>query len=171
MLKSFFFAITAIGLLAATPSAFAGYQEWTVEIDEDPFDNLGSLAMSYFEDSSGALLVLCEQDSDAIIFRLGIAYSIDEEGVTDRPLSFGIIIDKFESHLGFARASVIGENTVAIDFPLEGESALRLLEEMRDGQSKIYIKLADGDPASYPLRGSTRAATKAISYCFEGDQP
>ncbi|WP_180897742.1 hypothetical protein [Martelella soudanensis] len=171
MLKSAFLAMTTAGLIAATPCAFAGYQEWTVEIDEDPFDNKGSLAMSYFEDASGALLVLCEEGSNAIIFRLGISYSIGTDGITDRPLSFGIIIDKFESHLGFARASVIGENTVAIDFPLEDEPALRLLEEMRDGQSKIYVKLADGDPVSYPLRGSTRAATKAISYCFGDDQP
>ncbi|WP_319517267.1 hypothetical protein [uncultured Martelella sp.] len=159
-------ALAAAVFVAATVNAaHADYLRWSVEIEEDPFDNKGRLIMNYYDSADQGLLLLCEQESDTVIFRVATTYPT-ADGVTDRPINFGIIVDKFESHLGFARAGVLGDDLVGIDFELNDESARRLLDEMKAGQNKIYIKLFDGDPIAAPLTGSTRAATQAIEYCL-----
>lgn len=146
----------------------AAYYEWTNIIEDDPFDGKGRMAMVYSNPDSIGVLVICDEGSNAITLRLATPMEAGSDGVTDRPIWIGAIVDRYESHLGFGNAMIMQNGKIGFDLELKDESAARLLEELKQGKDKIYVKIGeDTDPISFPLVGSTKAATKAIDYCLE----
>ncbi|WP_319520218.1 hypothetical protein [uncultured Martelella sp.] len=123
--------------------------------------------MTYFDSADSGAVIVCDQDSNAITLRIVTPIVVGDESVTDRPIWMGAIVDKNEAHLGFGHAIVTKIGNLAFDLNLEDESAARFLHEMKNGQSKLYVKIhEEGDPLSYALDGSTRASKQAIPYCL-----
>lgn len=158
-------ACLVMGLAAASP-ALADFQRWSVVVEDDPFDGKGRLSINYMDSLKSGVIILCEQGSNKITVRRASMFPFDQSSPPASSVTMALIVDRGESHLGFASTGLLGTGNVGFDLVREGDSARRLLQEMKDGKSKLYIKLGEADPEQFSLRGSTKAAEKALGYCF-----
>lgn len=153
-------------LFAAGP-AFAGFDRWTSEIEDDPFDNRGRLILTNMDSIRSGMLILCEEKSDEIVVRWASPYNFDQAAPPDVPsVPLSLAFDFGERFDTDALLRQLGSNTIGFDAPFTGARAKLVLESFAQARSKIYVKVGNGDPNQFTARGSTASANKALGYCF-----
>lgn len=163
-LKKLVLAITV--LLTTATAALASVLQWSVTVKEDPFDNKGKMTLTYIDSRDSGVLIMCEQGSSTITIRRATSFPYDQSSPPASVVQMAIIVDKGESHLGFASTDMLGTGNIGFDMERSDDSARRLLNEMRDGKSKMFMKIGEADPEEFSLRGSTKAADRALQFCF-----
>ncbi len=153
------------GALCASQAA-AGIMQWSVDVKEDPFDSKGKMTLTYMDSPNSGVLIFCEQDSGKITIRRASSFPYDQSSPPVSVVEMAIIVDKGESHLGFASTDMLGTGNIGFDMERTNDSARRLLDEMREGKSKMFMKLGEADPEEFSLRGSTKAAERALDFCL-----
>lgn len=159
-------AAIALAVIVSAGQVEAGFGQWTIDVKDDPFDSKGKLFVSYMDSVNTGVVIMCDEDSEKLVIRWATPFQYDQAAPPSGPIPMGVIVDKFESHLGFASVQMLGTGNIGFDFERTSESARRFLQEMRDGTSKLYIKIGEADPQEFRLRGSTKAAERALDYCF-----
>lgn len=158
--------LLALTMLLPATQAAAGVLQWSVTEKEDPFDNKGKMTLTYIDSRDSGVLIMCEQGSGKITIRRATSFPYDQSSPPASVVQMAIIVDKGESHLGFASTDMLGTGNIGFDMERSDESAQRLLNEMRDGKSKMFMKIGEADPEQFSLRGSTKAAQRALEFCF-----
>lgn len=158
--------VLALAALLPATQAMAGLLQWSVTVKEDPFDNKGKMTLTYIDSRSSGVLIMCEQGSGTITIRRATSFPYDQSSPPTSVVQMAIIVDKGETHLGFAATDMLGTGNIGFDMERSDESARRFLNEMRDGKSKMFMKIGEADPEQFSLRGSTKAAQRALDFCF-----
>lgn len=158
--------IMSIAVALCASHAAAGILQWSVDVEEDPFDNEGKMTLTYMDSPNSGVLIFCEQDSGKITIRRASSFPYDQGSPPVSAIEMAIIIDKGESHMGFASTDMLGTGNIGFDMERTSESARRLLEELREGRSKMFMKLGEADPEQFSLKGSTKAAERALEFCL-----
>lgn len=153
-------------LVTMSAAATASVLQWSVTVKEDPFDNKGKMTLTYIDSRDSGVLIMCEQGSGKITIRRATSFPYDQSAPPASVVQMAIIVDKGESHLGFASTDMLGTGNIGFDMERSDDSARRLLNEMRDGKSKMFMKIGEADPEQFSLRGSTKAAQQALEFCF-----
>ena len=162
--------IVAAALVAFSASGVsAGFNSWSVEVEDDPFDNKGRMVLMNSDSLKTGLLIICEQETDGIFVRWASPYPYDQSSPPPEiPYKFALAFDTGQRHDALAVAGRLGTGGIGFDAPFIGEEAKAILRSFAAARSKIFIRIGEADPVSFSARGSTNAANRALAYCFEG---
>ncbi|MCB8835964.1 hypothetical protein [Aurantimonas sp. VKM B-3413] len=159
--------LACLGLLGVATAAHAGFQRWDVEIEEDPFDNLGKLTMMNLDSIKTGMLIMCDEKSDAIIVRWASSFPYDQAAPPElADLPFSLAFDTGERHDSTADIALLGTGNMGFDTVFRGDEARQILTSFAGARSKIYVKIGNNDPSAFTARGSTAGAERALAYCF-----
>lgn len=157
-----------IGALLLAVPAHADFQlnRWSTNVEDDPFEGKGRFSMAYFDSLESGVIINCQQASDEVTFRIAFPFDSTELGAAYDGATVRLKVDKFDELTATAEAITLQSGNAGIDADIYGYEAWQLLENLRDGVSKLYIKLGNAETISIPLTGSTRAAKEAIPFCL-----
>ena len=159
-------AATVLTAVATTTSANAGFNRWSSNVEEDPFDEKGKLTLVNADSRNTGLLIMCEQGSDDITVRYASPFPYDQAAKPDPVSTFKLAFDTGQRHEAVAIVGLIGTGNMGFDAKFSDDEAKTILNSFASARSKIYIKINTNDPSAFTARGSTAAARKALSYCF-----
>lgn len=152
--------------LVALDCANAEVGRWSAHVEDDPFDNKGKLMLNFQESWTSGLLVLCEEDEGAIVVRRASPYPYDQSSPPAETIPMGVIVDKGRRYGGLAVSQFLATGNIGFDLKLPNEDGRQFLNDLAAAKSKIYVKVGESDPDQFGSKGSTRAAQKALEYCY-----
>ena len=139
---------------------------WTTEIEKDPFENTESMtAFAAYTFRSGFFL-MCDKGSEKIEVRVPTEMNFYESGFVEYSKSaIKVANDKgFKSELLALVTSNQSGNAMFVGFA-DNEKSKEIIDAILTAQSKIYVKLGEGDVWDISARGSTRVAQEFEKFC------
>lgn len=166
-MRALFLLVPSI-LLVLGCHAAADLDRWSVNVEEDPFDQRGKMTLGNMDSFVTGMLVMCEQQSDEITVRYASPFTYDQSAPPDAFHTFSLAFDTGERHDAVATVGLLGTGRMGFDATFRGDEARAVLAALAAARSKLYVKVGAQDPRSFSAWGSTNAANRALAFCFVG---
>ncbi len=163
------FTAVCAGFLVLATSAYAGFESWSVESEDDPFSGGNRTTVDYSSSMRSGILILCDTAKPGLIVRAvpGFAFTDTLSGYTPE-LEFAIDGQRVLGQSGVVGA--VGDNVAAAETTLSVANAETFVKAFAAAQKQIAIKDGISDrPHLLKARGSTKAGA-ALVKCMAGQK-
>lgn len=155
---------SVISLIAT--NAFALFNSWDTEVEDDPFSGGKRVTTTYMSSVRSGVLVICDSAENGLIVRAIPGFEFDEvlEGAT--PM-FEIAVDGTRLLGETGTTGAVGSNLAISQVVLTGDNSRDFVEAFSKAQKQIAVKDGISDrPHLLTARGSTKAGA-ALTKCID----
>lgn len=154
-------ASTAAVLMAAAP-AMAGFGQWSVETEEDPFSGGKRVTVDYSSSIRSGVIIICDTSEAGLMVRAipGYAFEPVLAGATPE-IEFAFDGKRLLGQSG--ETGAVGDNLAASQTTLSKENSQAFVEAFAAAKKQIAIKDGISDrPHLLTARGSTKAGAALV---------
>lgn len=149
-------------LLLSSAPAFAGFDRWTVESEDDPFSGGNRTTVDYFTSIRSGVLIICDTAEPGLMIRAipGFAFNDSLSGYTPE-MEFAVDGARVLGQSGHVGA--VGDNVAAAQTQLSKENSEAFVIAFAAATKQIAIKDGISDrPFLLTARGSTKAGAALV---------
>lgn len=159
----------AIVAFSAAPT-LAGFQSWSVEVDNDPFSKGSRVTVDYSSSMRSGVLIICDTAEHGLTVRAVPGFTFSEQMRGYEPLvEFAIDGERLLGQKG--ETGSVGDNLAAVETKLETSDAEKFVEAFAAARRQVAVKDGISDrPYLLSARGSTKAGA-ALVKCMERQAP
>lgn len=161
--------IAAALSLSAAPAS-AGFDSWTVDMDNDPFSGGHRVTVDYSSSIRSGVIIICDTTERGLLVRAipGFAFDADMQGF-EPEVEFAIDGERLLGQLG--QTGAVGDNLAIAQTMLSPENARKFVDAFAKAKKQIAIKDGISDrPYLLSARGSTKAGA-ALVVCMDKQAP
>jgi hypothetical protein len=150
----------------STTSAFADFERWSVETEDDPFSGGQKIVVNYMSTLRSGVFIFCDSAQPGIKVRAvpGWNYVSDLEGF-EPTMEFAFDGTKLLSARGATGA--VGDNIAAAEVTLLGEQAEKFAQAFAAASKQVAIRDGISDqPHLLRASGSTKSG-QALAKCIQ----
>jgi hypothetical protein len=158
--------LSAVLFLSVTMPAAAGFQQWSVETEDDPFSGGKRVTVNFMSSLRSGVLVICDTAESGVMFRIipGFAYEATLDEVTPE-IEFAIDGKRLLGQDG--KTGAVGDNLAIAQVMLTKENSEAVIAAFSTAKKQIAIKDGISDrPHLLTARGSTKASASLLA-CME----
>lgn len=162
-------AASATLFVSALP-ALAGFDNWSVISDDDPFSGGSRVTIGYSSSIRSGALIMCDTAKSGITIRAipGFVYDAKLSGF-EPSMEFAIDGKRLKEEQG--RTGAVGDNLAISEADLPREDANEFVEAFSTAKRQVAIKDGISDrPHLLGARGSKKAGA-ALARCLEKQSP
>lgn len=157
-------------VLGASAPAYAGFDRWTFEIEQDPFSGGERVVVDYSSTMRSGVLVMCDSSQKGLLIRAIPGYTF-EAGYDSIDPEIEVAFDGQRVLGQTGETGSVGDNLAVAQVMLTAENAKTFVEGFAKAQKQVAIKDGMSDrPHLLRARGST-AAGEALQGCLDKQKP
>ncbi|ATN32877.1 hypothetical protein ACO34A_03560 [Rhizobium sp. ACO-34A] len=162
--------VTLVSVAAFSSAAWAGFDSWTAEVENDPFSGGQRVTVGITTSMRSGVVIFCDTSEKGLTVRAipGFAF---ESGMTGFAPEMEFAIDG-ERLLGQSgETGAVGDNIAVSEVKLSPENAKRFMDAFAAAKKQIAIKDGISDrPHLMPARGTTKSG-QALLGCMGKQAP
>jgi hypothetical protein len=156
-------SIAAVLSLACALPSQAGFENWSVDRESDPFSGGESVSVNFMTSLRSGVVVLCDSAKHGLIVRAIPGFDYDAKLETFKPT----VKFAFDGKLLFnadGETGAVGSNLAVSQVTLDGDQAKQFVEAFAAAKKQIAIDDGISDkPHLLTARGSTAAGQAVVS--------
>ncbi|CAH0132650.1 hypothetical protein SRABI05_00085 [Agrobacterium fabrum] len=155
--------LSAVFFASITAPAMAGFQQWSVDTEDDPFSGGKRVTVDFMSSIRSGVIVICDTAEKGLMFRAipGFVFDSRLQGLTPE-IEFAIDGVRLLGQTG--ETGAVGDNLAAAQVMLTKENAESLVAAFATAKKQIAIKDGISDrPHLLTARGSTKAGASLLT--------
>lgn len=156
-------------LVVISGPAFAGFDNWSAESEDDPFSGGNRTTVDYSNSVRSGVVIICDTAQPGLMIRAVPGFAM-EAGLREFKPMMEFAIDGKKVLGQEGRVGAVGDNVAAAETMLTKENSQSFVEAFAAAQKQIAIKDGMSDrPFLLTARGSTKAGA-ALVKCMAGQK-
>jgi len=148
----------------------AGFQSWSVEVDNDPFSKGSRVTVDYMSSLRSGVLIICDTAEHGLSIRAIPGFTFTEQMRGYEPvMEFAIDGERLLGQKGVTGS--VGDNLAAVETKLGSGDAEKFVDTFASAKRQVAVKDGISDrPYLLAARGSTKAGA-ALVKCMQRQTP
>ncbi|MCJ7996661.1 hypothetical protein J5N58_06810 [Rhizobium cremeum] len=162
--------MTLVSLAAFSSAAWAGFDSWTAEVENDPFSGGQRVTVGISTSMRSGVVIICDSAEKGLMVRAVPGFAFDSDLAGFEPeVEFAIDGERLLGQAG--ETGAVGDNLAASQVMLSPENAKRFVDAFAAAKKQIAIKDGISDrPHLMPARGTTKSG-QALLTCMGKQAP